>query len=297
MGSIGGGIGPSYGGAWSPQAFRGPDNVPVAWTPDITIIDAPRWLDVASIVVAALGGAVFATRRGVTLTGVLMIAVAAGLGGGIIRDLLLDLGPPLAVSDPAYLPAAALAALGGLLVVRLTTHLATPLMVLDSLALGLFSVVAVERALLADYPPATAVLVGVVTASAGGIIRDLLVGEAPTVMQAGPWDASAALVGSSVMVLLTAGLGIPTRVVEWPVLVGIAVVSALSYRLGWRAPMAGDVTPLVDRPIDALRRRAQVRSAAAEARPPRVIRVRPRLMRASSALPDGPAEGSADGQG
>ena len=85
---------------------------------DVTLIDVPTWLDLLTIVVAALGGALFASRRGVTVTGVLLIAVAAGLGGGMIRDVLLDVGPPLAISDRAYLPAAAVAAVCGMLLAR-----------------------------------------------------------------------------------------------------------------------------------------------------------------------------------
>ncbi|HSO03583.1 MAG TPA: TRIC cation channel family protein, partial [Candidatus Limnocylindrales bacterium] len=126
---------------------------------DVTLIDVPTWLDLLTIVVAALGGALFASRRGVTVTGVLLIAVAAGLGGGMIRDVLLDVGPPLAISDRAYLPAAAIAAVCGMLLARWSNRLAWPMLLLDSLALGLFAVVGVERTLAADYPPASAVLI------------------------------------------------------------------------------------------------------------------------------------------
>lgn len=241
----------------------GHDNEPVAWTPDVTVIAAPVWLDVASVVVAALAGAVFATRRGVTVTGVLLIAIASGLGGGIIRDLLLDVGPPRAIADRAYLPAAAAAAVVAVLFVRLTTRLAGLLLILDALALGLFSVVGVERTLLAGYPGTSAILIGVIAASAGGIIRDLLAGVPPSMMAEGPWDASAALAGSAAMVLLTLGLDVPTRYTEWPIFVGIGLVSWLSVRLGWRAPMAADVAPLVDRPYDAVRGRVARRGRTA----------------------------------
>ena len=172
---------------------------------DVTLIDVPTWLDLLTIIVAALGGALFAARRGVTVTGVLLIAVAAGLGGGMIRDVLLDVGPPLAISDRAYLPAAAIAAVCGMLLARWSARLAWPMLLLDSLAIGLFAVVGVERTLAADYPPASAVLIGVIAAIAGGIIRDLLAGDAPAIMAEGPWDASAALVGSVIMVVLVAG--------------------------------------------------------------------------------------------
>jgi uncharacterized membrane protein YeiH len=221
---------------------------------DVTLIDVPTWLDLLTIVVAALGGALFASRRGVTVTGVLLIAVAAGLGGGMIRDVLLDVGPPLAISDRTYLPAAAIAAICGMLLARWSNRLAWPMLLLDSLALGLFAVVGVERSLAADYPPASAVLIGVIAAIAGGIIRDLLAGDAPAIMKAGPWDASAALVGSVLMVVLVAGLDVPTAAVEWPIILLIGALVLLSTTLGWRAPMAQSLEPVLVRPVAAVRR-------------------------------------------
>lgn len=222
---------------------------------DVTLIDVPPWLDLLTIVVAALGGALFASRRGVTVTGVLLIAVAAGLGGGMIRDVLLDVGPPLAISDRTYLPAAAIAAVLGMLLARWSNRLAWPMLLLDSLALGLFSVVGVERTLAAGYPPASAVLIGVIAAMAGGIIRDLLAGDAPAIMQAGPWDASAALVGAVVMVVLVTGLEVPTAIVEWPIILLIGALTVLSTTLGWRAPMAQSLAPVLATPVAVVRRR------------------------------------------
>jgi uncharacterized membrane protein YeiH len=224
---------------------------------DVTLIDVPIWLDLLTIVVAALGGALFASRRGVTVTGVLLIAVAAGLGGGMIRDVLLDVGPPLALSDRAYLPAAAIAAVCGMLLARWSVRLAWPMLLLDSLAIGLFAVVGVERTLAADYPPASAVLIGVIAAIAGGIIRDLLAGDAPAIMAEGPWDASAALAGSTLMVVLVAGFDLPTRMVEWPIIVLITTLAVLSVKLGWRAPMAHDLAPVLERPVAVVRRVAR----------------------------------------
>jgi uncharacterized membrane protein YeiH len=223
----------------------------------VTVIAVPTWLDVLTVVVAALGGALFASGRRVTVTGVLLVAVCVGLGGGMIRDVLLDVGAPKALSDPSYLPAAAVAAVCGMLLARWSGHIAVPMLLLDSLALGLFAVVGVERTLAADYPPASAVLIGVIAAIAGGIIRDLLVGDAPAIMQEGPWDASAALTGSVLMVTLIAGFGLPTRVVEWPIILMIGALSVLSVRLGWRAPMAESLAPVLGRPVAVVRRVAR----------------------------------------
>ncbi|MGB7981112.1 MAG: TRIC cation channel family protein [Candidatus Nanopelagicales bacterium] len=220
----------------------------------VTPIDVPTWLDVLTVVVAALGGALFASRRHVTVTGVLLVAVCVGLGGGMIRDVLLDVAAPKALSDPLYLPAAGVAAVCGMLLARWSNRIAVPMLLLDSLALGLFAVVGVERTLAAGFPPASAVLIGVIAGTAGGIIRDLLVGDAPAIMQEGPWDASAALAGSVLMVTLVAGFGLPTRIVEWPIILMIGTLAVLSVRLAWRAPMAASLSPVLERPAARVRR-------------------------------------------
>jgi hypothetical protein len=76
-------------------------------------------------------------------------------------------------------------------------------------------------------------------------------------MQEGPWDASAALVGSVLMVVLVAGLDLPTRLVEWPIILVITTVAVLSVKLGWRAPMAHDLAPVLERPVAVVRRVAR----------------------------------------
>lgn len=219
----------------------------------VTLIEVPVWLDVLTVVVAALGGALFASRRNVTVTGVLLVAVCVGLGGGMLRDVLLDVGPPRAISDPYYLPAAGIAAVSGMLLARWSTRIALPMLLLDSLALALFAVVGVERTLAAGYAGPAAVLIGVIAAIAGGIIRDLLVGDPPAIMLEGPWDASAALVGSGLMVVLL-DVGVPTRALEWPIIAAISALSALSALLGWRAPMADALAPMLQGPVSVLRR-------------------------------------------
>ena len=228
----------------------------------VTVIDVPSWLDVLTVVVAALGGALFASRRRVTITGVLLVAVSVGLGGGMIRDVLLDVGAPKALIDLG-LPASSSGCRGVRHAARqvVESHCSADAAAGLSGARPLRGGRSGTHPGLLDYPPASAVLIGVIAAIAGGIIRDLFVGDAPAIMQEGPGDASAALAGSVLMVALIAGFGLPTRVVEWPIILIIGGLSVLSVRLGWRAPMAETLAPMLGRPVAAVRRATRPREA------------------------------------
>jgi uncharacterized membrane protein YeiH len=104
------------------------------------VINPPLWIELSAVVVGALTGALFAARRGLDLVGVVAIAIVAGLGGGMIRDVLLST-VPAALSDPAYLVAVTAAAAVGAFFASAVQRLRWPLWALESLSLGLFAVI------------------------------------------------------------------------------------------------------------------------------------------------------------
>ena len=104
----------------------------------------PRGIDLAAVVVGALAGAGRAVREQFDMFGVLPLALVMGLGGGIIRDVLLGLRP-VALTDRAYLPTVVVAASVGLVFARLLHRFSRAFRILDALALGLFTLVGVER--------------------------------------------------------------------------------------------------------------------------------------------------------
>jgi uncharacterized membrane protein YeiH len=166
-------------------------------------LHVPLWIDLAAVAVGALAGAAIAAREELDVFGALLLAVVMGLGGGIIRDLLLGVRPA-AVTSPYYLPTVAVAALAGLLFTSLMRRLRALFVVLEALSDGLFMVVGVGKALYFNVPDVSAIFVGVCAAVGGGILADLLSGRPAAVIQRGPWNATAALVGASVYVTLDA---------------------------------------------------------------------------------------------
>jgi uncharacterized membrane protein YeiH len=174
-------------------------NGAVSGSPLLYPLHVPLWIDLAAVVVGALAGAAIAAREELDVFGALLLAVVMGLGGGIVRDLLLGLRP-VAVTSPYYLPTVAVAALAALLFISLMRRLRAIFVVLEALSDGLFMVVGVGKALYYNLPYVSAIFVGVCAAVGGGILADLLAGRTAAVIQRGPWNATAALVGASVYV-------------------------------------------------------------------------------------------------
>src|SRR3954451_12600718 len=134
----------------------------------------PAAVDLAAIVIGALTGGLLAAREGFAVSGVLLLAVSGGLGGGLIRDVLLARGTPVALTNPAYLPTVAVAATVTFFFSGWLARLTALLVVLDAVPPGFFTVVGAQRPELAGRPSASVVLVGTVTAVGGAPIRDVL---------------------------------------------------------------------------------------------------------------------------
>ncbi|MCF7547814.1 trimeric intracellular cation channel family protein [Pseudonocardia sp. WMMC193] len=158
-----------------------------------------RPLDLAGTALFALQGGATAAAAGLDVFGVLVIAFVTAVGGGIVRDVLLGATPPAVFSDLAY----PVAAFGGGLVVVLVYRLvrAIPpevLLPLDAAALALFAVVGAAKAVDHGMSPLLAALLGAVSGTGGGVIRDVMLGRVPLILRSDVY-AVAALAGAAVV--------------------------------------------------------------------------------------------------
>jgi uncharacterized membrane protein YeiH len=197
------------------------------------------WIDLTSVVVAALAGAAVAVEERFDLLGGILLAMVMGLGGGIIRDLLLGLRP-VAVTNHYYLPIVALAALAGYVFASLLRRFGTPFIVLDAMATGLFTVVGVEKALLYDLPGVSAIFIGVAAGVGGGLFVDLIAGRPVGVVHRGPWNATAALAGAACYTVL-ADLGTPTGFRQAATFVVVVAMRLASLHWGLQTPLPDDL--------------------------------------------------------
>ena len=157
-------------------------------------------LDLAGTFVFALAGATAGVRRQLDLFGVLVLAFAAACSGGIIRDTLIGATPPAAISDWRYLATSMLA---GILAFRwhgTIERMANPVRVFDAAGLALFAVAGAQKALAYELNAVMAALLGMVTGIGGGVVRDVLLAQVPTVLRSDLY-AIAALAGATIVVL------------------------------------------------------------------------------------------------
>jgi uncharacterized membrane protein YeiH len=201
----------------------------------------PAAIDLAAIVVGALTGGLLAAREGFAVSGVLLLAVSGGLGGGLIRDVLLAQGTPVALTNKAYLPTVAITAAVTFYFSGWLSRLTGLLVILDAVTLGFFTVIGAQKAQLAGLPSASVVFIGVVTAVGGAVIRDMLLAERAYIVQPGPYFAVAALIGAVVLTVLAGPLDLPPVPVAAIVITLVAGLNLLSVWRGWQAPVAVDL--------------------------------------------------------
>jgi uncharacterized membrane protein YeiH len=158
--------------------------------------------DLIGVAVFAISGALAAGRRKLDLIGVLVAASATAVGGGTIRDLLLDRNPIFWLTDSRYLLVITGAAMATVLYTRRVRVPGPVLEVADALGLALFSVTGTQVAERAGMPGIACVLLGAVTGTAGGAIRDVLLAQVPAVMRPGSLYATAAIAGTTLYMVL-----------------------------------------------------------------------------------------------
>lgn len=179
-------------------------------------------LDLFGIAVFAVSGALSAGRKGMDVFGVIVVAVVTATGGGTIRDVLLDRHPVFWIGDPTYLVVILVVAIATVIFTRFQRPPRVALLVADAFGLGLFTIVGARIAHEAGAPVLIAILMGAITGSAGGLLRDVLCAEIPLILRRDIY-ALASLIGATVYVLLEeAGL---TLTVSAPV--GAATVFLL----------------------------------------------------------------------
>jgi len=183
----------------------------------------------------AISGAVAARQRRLDLFGIVSIAFMVACGGGIVRDVCIGATPPAGLSNWRYLAASLLASAVTILAYAPVRRLRQPVLFFDAIGLGLFAVAGAQKALSFGHSAELAILLGIVSAVGGGVMRDVVLSRVPAILDREIY-ASAALVGASAQVLFSY-MHWTQWWTPWFTTFLCVAIRLASLRFGWRLPV------------------------------------------------------------
>ncbi|GHO63506.1 UPF0126 membrane protein [Ktedonobacter sp. SOSP1-52] len=184
----------------------------------------------------AESGALLAVRKNYDIVGMAVLSVITAIGGGVIRDLIIGAVPPVAFTDASYLWIALFVTGLTFFAHSLINRLNAAVLVFDAAGLATFCISGATKALVYGLSPLPAIALGTLTAVGGGIMRDVLAQDRPTVLRAGSeLYALPAALGATIAVI------IPHFPINGPLSVGLTAVFVFALRLlalryGWKGP-------------------------------------------------------------
>jgi len=210
----------------------------------------PALFDLGATFAFALTGALAGVKRDYDIVGVFFLALVSSIGGGLIRDAVFIPGttPTPLLTDPRYIQVVLTATLVCVIFGNRITHFRRVIAVVDALGLGAYAAFGTQKALLAGLAVPAAILVGVINATGGGLLRDLITREEPLVFKPGQFYALAALAGSVLFVFFVTELGLR------PTSAALATISLtftfriLSILFNWRTSPVGQLNPANEPP-------------------------------------------------
>lgn len=195
----------------------------------------PYYLDLIGVAVFAASGVLAARGRNLDILGVVVVAAITAVGGGTLRDLLLDRHPIFWVTDSWYLMVIIASSLMTMAYVRFRPPPGATLLVADALGLGLFALSGAQLAEAADCPPLIVVLMGTMTGVTGGILRDVVTAQVPLILRRDIY-ATAAIVGIAAYLGLQA-VGLPRPAAFGAGMIVVVALRLLAIRRGLHLPV------------------------------------------------------------
>lgn len=198
-------------------------------------IQFPVSFDLVASVLFSMSGVLAAMRRGYDFIGIFTLALVTGAGGGLIRDgIFLQNGPPALTQNWQFLPWVIFACLLGWLVNHWIVRFHRVIAILDAVGLSVYTMVGLMKSLDAGLSVPSSVMVGVVNASGGGLLRDVLTREEPLIFKPGQFYVIASLLGCAVFLLLESQTIVKPRVAEAIAITSIFVFRLLAIFFNWR---------------------------------------------------------------
>jgi len=191
-------------------------------------------IDLGGTFAFAISGAIAAKEKGLDIFGILVVAFTVACGGGIMRDISIGAIPPTGLSDWRYLLTSMVAAVIAMGIHPLMKLLNRPMLLFDALGLSLFAVSGAEKALSFGHNNEVAILLGIITAVGGGVIRDIFLNRIPVIFEKEVY-ASAALLGA-VVVVAGHSWNIPNDTLIPAGFIGCLTIRLLALKYHWKLP-------------------------------------------------------------
>ncbi len=195
------------------------------------------WLDLAGVFFFAVSGSLLAARKQFDIVGSLLLACVVSLGGGVIRDIIINAGPPAAFTNPAYLAPPLLAMVLVYFLFSSVQRFTSLLVLFDAGGLALFCITGALKALASGMHPVAAVLLGVTTAVGGGLLRDITANEVPELFDSRDIYALPAFAGATLTVALSV-TGAFNALTASAVATLVFVFRVTAWRRHWYVPLA-----------------------------------------------------------
>lgn len=200
------------------------------------IVQTPIWLDLLAVFVGSISGGLLAVLRGFDVAGVFALAIVTGIGGGMLRDVLLN-QLPASLDNPWYVTTALGGAVAVFFFAGTLQRMGAAMLVADAVVLGLYGIVGAEKAIANGLELLPAILLGMITTVGGGTLRDVLAGRPPVIFEEGELYAIAALLGVvSFVALDRVGMSLTPAVFIGSGITFVVRIGA--WRRGWKAPTA-----------------------------------------------------------
>jgi uncharacterized membrane protein YeiH len=211
---------------------------------DQATFQLPAFIDLGATFAFGLTGAVAAIKRGYDIVGVFFLALASGLGGGLIRDgvMINNQGTTPLLTDPRYLEVILTATLAGMIFGRHVKRFQRTVAIIDALGLGAYAAFGTQKALHAGLAVPAALLVGVINAVGGGLLRDILTGGEPLVFKPGQFYVLTALAGAVLFVFLTVQLAVPATPAALAAIALTFIFRGLTIFYNWRTAPVSSLT-------------------------------------------------------
>lgn len=168
------------------------------FTPDETLLSLPVWLDLTALIVGSIFGTLTACERKLDLIGAVGLAIVCGLGGGLIRDTIMQVGSVYMIDSPYAIPTALATALVVFFFHGLFFKIPNVLEWFDIFSIGLFAAAGTDKAMVYGLTFFAAILMGTMTGVGGGLMRDTFLGDVPNIFKRSNFYALCAVLGSVV---------------------------------------------------------------------------------------------------